>query len=718
MKHNLYIYILIFLASVSFSATAQDKNGSSRFSRKGIASNLASAPQEIPDSLLIPDSAMLKSKPIIAYRLADLGEPYIAPMDTERMNYGATTLVEAQSLAIGYLSNLGSPAQSKIFADRKEARDFTYADPYDYYITTPTNAKFYDSKIPYTNVTYSQAGAGTSREDDLKGILTWNIGKKINLGAEMDYIYGRGQYQSNGTKLLNYRFFGSYRTDRYELNAHIYNFNFVNYENGGLANDKYITNPEDFAVGRQQVPRAEYPVRFTNVWNRVRGKQYFLAHRYNLGFTRTIEPKDTAEQATTEIFIPVSSIIHTFTYEDFFRRFTATDNNTPNIDNAYLRPTDPNTSFDPNRQRLTNIFGIDQNLNDAASSWQASNTVALSLREGFQDWAKFGLAAFARIENRQFKLPATIPGLIYDETNGTGPNPQPDNLDYDPNATHNEFSTYIGANLSKQQGTILTYNAHGELCMAGSDIGEFRLAASLRTTFPVFGKQAAISANGYIRNVTPPFFQRMHHSRYFWWDNTTRPLSKTRQFRAEGQIEWDYTNTTVTVSAENLQNHIYFNQQAMPEQHNGHIQILTARIQQNFYHRALGWENSITYQLSSQPDILPLPQLAAFTNIYVHTKLARVLTIQLGVNAWYHTRYYAPYYEPATQQFILQDQTPVGHYPLVNAYVNFHLKQARFFAMLYNASSAIISEPAYFSLQHYPLNPMLLKLGVAVTFRN
>ena len=71
-----------------------------------------------------------------------------------------------------------------------------------------------------------------------------NFGKKINVGGEMDYIYSRGYYNSNGNKLLSYRFFGSYITDRYELNAYLSNFNFVNYENGGLTNDQYITNPE------------------------------------------------------------------------------------------------------------------------------------------------------------------------------------------------------------------------------------------------------------------------------------------------------------------------------------------------------------------------------------------------------------------------------------------------------------------------------------------
>ena len=91
--------------------------------------------------------------------------------------------------------------------------------------------------------------------------------------------------------------------------------------------------------------------------------------------------------------------------------------------------------------------------------------------------------------------------------------------------------------------------------------------------------------------------------------------------------------------------------------------------------------------------------------------------VQLGANMYYNTSYYAPYYEPATQQFQIQDEVKVGNFPLVNAYVNFHLKQARFFVMGYNLGSKFVN-PNYFSLAHYPLDPFVLKMGVAVTFNN
>ena len=94
-----------------------------------------------------------------------------------------------------------------------------------------------------------------------------------------------------------------------------------------------------------------------------------------------------------------------------------------------------------------------------------------------------------------------------------------------------------------------------------------------------------------------------------------------------------------------------------------------------------------------------------------------MLTIQIGGNLYYHTDYYAPYYEPATQQFLLQDEVKVGNYPLINAYANFHLKQARFFIMAYNLGSKFV-KPNYFSLAHYPLDPMTLRMGISVTFNN
>ena len=466
------------------------------------------------------------------------------------------------------------------------------------------------------------------------------------------------------------------------------------------------TFDEYFPEGRPSDTKS-YDIRYlTNAWNRVRGKRYFLTQRYNLGFTRELEETDE-EGNPKEMFVPVSSIIHTIDYEDNRRRFIA--DNTALMDSSYI--------VDDNGLRFPRIYGLGATLDDQTSSWNLKNTIGLSLREGFQDWVKFGLTAFVRLEKRRFKLEPKIEGIDYGEY-GRGPYFSVDNVDLKnlPTADiYDEFSTYVGAELSKRQGSILTYNARGELCMVGSDVGEFRVTGDLQTRFKLFKKDAVIKADAYIKNTTPAFYLRHNHSRYFWWDNPN--FNMTQQIYAGGEVYLESSKTTLKAGVESIQNYIYFNKEGFPVQHGSNLQVVSARIKQDFRFRAFGWENEACWQLSSDKSVLPLPSLSAYSNMYLAVKLAKVLTVQLGANVYYNTAYYAPYYEPATQQFQVQNEVKVGNYPLINAYVNFHLKQARFFVMAYNLSSKF-AEPNYFSLAHYPLNPMVLKMGIAVTFNN
>jgi hypothetical protein len=722
MKRGLcYLFLLL-----SLSGTLSAQPG-----RRGLMPELSAAPKNLPDSILHQDSAERSINPITVFLLTDkLGERFIAPMDTMRLNFSNSTLLEGRGLAVSYLANIGSPAQSRIFSERDEDNDFIFANPYCYYITTPKNALFYDVKDPYTRITYARAGGQKSREEIFNGTLTSNFGKKLNIGADFDYTYVRGQYTSNSNKLLYYRLFGSYLSDRYEMHTYLRNYNYLNTENGGIRNDSLITHFDDYNDGKRPLDRQSFPTRFTNTWNRVKGTQVFLSHRYNLGFYRemTAGEKEEAEKkraikrkleelkegtlpgeehteasreenTATEpdifagtagdsgasdgeddlnaVFVPVSSIIHTLEYENNSRRFISNMNM---IDTCY-----------------ENRFGArDSTLDDYTSSWYLNNTIALSLREGFQDWAKFGLTAFINFEKRQFTLPSADDSL----RNTT---------------VYDEFSTYLGAELSKRQGKLLTYRARGELCLAGSDLGEFRADGEIKTQFRLSGKEAYVKATGYIRNLTPAFYARHHHSRYFLWDSG---LKNTQRVYVGGEIEVRQTQTKLTAGVESIQNFIYFGSKGTPEQYGGNLQLITARIRQDFRYKAFGWENEVAYQLSSEKSMLPLPLISAYTNIYLDFQLVKVLNLQIGADAHYHTAYYAPYYEPATQQFQTQGEVKTGNYPLINAYANFRLKQARFFVSGYNLSSLFIKPTNYFSLTHYPLNPMVIKLGISIYLNN
>lgn len=694
MKKALYIFAVLCISIFNLFAQRDIKGGAG-----GGSFSLSSRNTEERDSISM-DSLLRSGKRITVYNLTKrIGDKYEIERDTSILNTAQKTYMEHNGISVGYLANIGSPAQSRIFSERKEARDFIFADAYTYLIMTPENAKFYDTKVPYTEMLYHKTFGTDKSEERLSGMMTFNFGKKLNVGADFDYLYSRGQYYSSGSKLYNFRIFTSYHTDRYNLNAYFYNQNYVNFENGGLTEDEYVKNPDWDSQGGKTKDTRDYPVKFTtgNVWNRVKGKTFFLTHRYNLGYT-TDETDETDEE-----FVPVASIIHTLDYSDNFRRFIAKEN-TPLLDTIY-------SSLSGEYGMPLNKYNLKDTLtlNDRMEMSQIKNTIGLSMREGFKDWVKFGLTAFVSFENRSFEYPSDNRNLSDSIVRYT---------------KKKEFTTYVGGELSSRSTDFLTYYAFGELGVVGDDIGEFRVNGHVQTNFKLFGKEASVKALGRIENTTPAFFQRHYYSRYFTWNNND--FGKIQRYYLGGEVNLGSTNTTLSAGVENVTNYVYFASNGLPTQHKGSIQILNARLKQNFYFRGFGWENEIVGQLGSKDNVLPLPTLSAYSNLYVYFKVAKVMTVQLGADVRYFSEYYAPYYEPATQQFQLQKEkyndpnmkrVKVGNYPLINAYANLHLKQAKFFVSAYNLGSMFL-ETNHFSFAHYPLNPFTIKLGVSVYFNN
>lgn len=562
---------------------------------------------------------------------------------------------------------------SRLFEERKEPRDFIFADPLDPYIASPQDDIDLDTKIPYAHLTYTFNGSDQKKEERLKGLLTRNFGKPLNLGGEVDYIYSRGHYRSNGNKAVSYRLFAGFRSERYEAQAYLSNYYFMTAENGGLTNDGYITNPSQFTDGRRTIDSKAFPVRFFDVFNTVRDKQFFLTHRYHLGSRQPF--------GDTLRFVPIATLEHTFAYTANRRHFTSTSLTA--LDTCYPQRYAP----------------ADSALHDRPSSSSLHNTFSLSLREGFRDWVRFGLAAFLRIEQRKYAMPALV-----DDSLSSLP------------LRSKEFSTYVGGEWSKQQGRFLTYHARGEICLLGDDLGELRLNAHLRTRFPLAGKDAAFSAHASLTNLTPPFFLRRYHSRYFVWNNA---FAREHHALLSASILLDATQTRLHAGIRNIRNYIFI-QHAAPAQFSGNIQVLSARLAQTFRLGILGWDNQAVLQHSSHPRLLPLPLLCLYSDAWIDLKPVPVLSLRLGCDLHYFTSYHAPYYQPATMLFHLQppDQSiAVGNFPLLNAYAAFHLKQTHFFVAASNLASLFLS-PAYFSLPHYPLNPFLFKAGISVRFND
>lgn len=681
MKRSLLIYLfLLFLGTLNAQVQSiRSQNGN--FNNRDRFGNQVD-PNRQPQNL--NDSVDIQSLPpqVFMWKLNEqFGERTMVAADTASLNFQNTNLMGGMYGQYNYLGNLGSPRQSRIFFDRNNDAPTIFMAPLSSFYFTPDQGYFTNSNIPYTNLTYYKAGNKINGEERFKSYFSVNVNKRLAFGFNIDYLYGRGQYANQATSYFNAGLFASYIGERYQMQAVYNNFFMKMNENGGITNDGYITRPDTLADGKKEYEANNIPVHLESTSNRNKNFYVYLTHRYRLGFERNIEKIDTVKNDTTQTyeFVPVTSFIHTMKVERSRRRFSSNDRNV-----------------------YENNYFSDAGTRDTTTAFSIKNTLAVALLEGFNRYAKAGLTAYISHKYSHYDLMDPL-SLNREEVHRP--------------KRYKEQEVFVGGELAKRQGNLLHYNINGEVGIAGEAIGEFRLKGDADLNFRLGKDTVNLYARANITNLRPSFYMRHYHSNHFYWDNDN--FDKEFRTRIEGELNIDRWGTNLVAGIENIKNYTYFNQHALPEQCSENIQVLTAQLTQNFKLGILHLDNKVTYQKSSNESVLPLPELSTYHNLYILTKIAKkVLTVQLGAEATFFTKYYAPAYTPAIQQFHLQsadDKVEIGGYPVVNAYCNLHLKRTRIFVMMYHVNAGM-GNRNYFTVPHYPLNPRMLKIGVSWNF--
>jgi hypothetical protein len=91
------------------------------------------------------------------------------------------------------------------------------------------------------------------------------------------------------------------------------------------------------------------------------------------------------------------------------------------------------------------------------------------------------------------------------------------------------------------------------------------------------------------------------------------------------------------------------------------------------------------------------------------------LTLQVGIDAKFNTKFYGYAYMPATAVFYLQDDMKMGNYPNLGFYIGAKIKRFRVFFKLSNFNSTFM-KPTFFSLYRLPDNPFAFNYGISWEF--
>jgi len=648
--------------------------------------------------LSLPFSGVAKQKEMIppptAWEpLQPLGLREACGIDTLEYNYFQASVPSARSDAWVTTGNYGAEGINMIFDERLPYSDFFLGDALRTW--KPRTRKFYNSRIPMTILGYTTGGGRDTAQDHLTATFSGNIDRKSQVGALLSYLYSKGSYANQATNDLTWGFSGSHIGDRYEFQGYFYHYNLLNKENGGITDPLYITDPAEVQGGVTSVDPKSIPTRLSNAHTRNVGTDLWLNNRYKVGFWRVDATVDSLGQEIpdslqTRTYIPVTSFVWTLHYCE--QKHIFTDNST----------AETNEFFE-------NTFLNSAGTYDRTTYWSLANTVGVQLLEGFHKYAPFGLSAYLTYEMRRFNQ---TPDTLDHNDPSLGLTPMPEGA-AEMAAKESQNLAWVGGQLTKLKGSVLTYDATAEFGVIGDVAGDLRLRGNVRSRVPLLGDSLRIHAYGEFLNEETPYLLRHYRSNHFIWNND---FGKQRTYAFGGEVSLGRTGTTLSAGIKNLQNYVYFGEDFMPRQHGGSVQVFHARIQQNLRFGILNWRNTVTYQTSTDDNVLPLPKLAVYSNLFLLCKIA-TLHLQLGVDCDWYSKFYAPAYQPATASFANQHEQKVGNYPFMNVYANMKLGRTRFYVMMSHINQGWFSND-YFSTVGYPLNPRRFQLGLSVDFAN
>ena len=621
--------------------------------------------------------------------------------DTLMLNYHDLDIQQRYSLSNVTNGNvLVSPIESRVVQDRLQTIDDPLAWSLTPYVITPQQQRYFNTTTPYSSVAYKKGFVNGHEENDLSFLFTGNIGRKLNLGVEMEYLNSVGHYANTAGKLYRGSLWGSYDGDHYSMHGAFGWSQLSAFDNGGLQ------NIEDL---RSSLKPEDLPVRL----NAMTGYRYLSGYLHNqYAITREREYHDTIEVERDGQRIKMDTIkvehIPLITFSHVFE--------TNNSNRRYIEKTANQGFYD-------HTYYDDSQTNDSSDVLTIRNTIAVTFCEAYNTKLKFGITAFAMNECQRFLFGS----LQYRSYTLEGQENTLDNcssiVQSVPLMTpiHWTNNTFVGGAVHKHSGKYVRYHVEGQVCVAGYKIGEFDVNGRIQTQFNAGKYPMMISARAYAKSVTPHYYLQHYRSNHIQWENN---FDFTYRFMGGATLEYPtkWIKPRIDFSFENLTHPIYVSATDWkPRQYNGNVQIITADVGLDLTTPWINLENRVVFQHTTNDSVMSVPMFILQHRLYYHGTWFKALDAQIGVDVRYFTRYHAPILCPATSMFAQQQETNIGNYPWMNIYANFYVRsiRLRFFAQYQHINHLFMKNNInYFAMPGYPTNRDVFRAGLAWHFYN
>ena len=587
-----------------------------------------------------------------------------------------------QDVGATWLGMPGSAVQSYNFFNRDKEETVSFYAPYESWTYTAANLPMFNTKTPYTELEYygNLFNSSTLSADSYRVFTTQNIFPELNIALEMKRHGGAGTLQNEQTNNRTYFVAGNYLGKKYLAHGGMIFNSMTRQESGGVQ--------DNFWIRDTTVDAREITVNLAAATNRYNKRTFFFDQSYRIPFefieqlrhrgdSTWIKPDSLNTDITTG-FIGSSS-----EYTVYSKKYV--DETSSDLSAFY------NDVFNINPTKST----------DSLRAMRLDNRIFVRLQPWKED------AVVSKIEGG---IGDRLQSFYHFEPGGYLKKPD--------NARWNTLYTYVGAEGRLKQ--YLEWDAMGLYNFAGYEANDFSVQANARINLFPFRRQPksplSVSAHFETTLKEPGFYEQHLYTNHYSWDNEFGKVSTTR---ITGSVDIPKWKLNASVGYALLANNIYYDTLGIVRQNAVPMSVLSASLRKDFVFGPVHLENSALFQVSSNPDVLPLPALALNLRWFLQFVVVdpKTMIMQIGANTRYTTKWYAPSFNPVAGVFMNQKEEQYGNCPVFDVFVNFQWKKVSLFLKMENMGNGWPADRHdYFTAHHYIQTPATLKFGISWPF--
>jgi len=653
----------------------------------------------ILETYILPDS--LKFKRIISWtHERDFHNLKIREPDTTYNYRFYDYPFQRGSVNAYWLGVVGSPVQDYDFTKRKSEDDVLIYDTQQSWTFSPATMPMYNTKTAYTELGYSGGLFDTSVKlvENVHVLVTQNIFPSWNLMVSFDSYSAKGMLTREQARNRTFTFGTNYLGKKYLMNAG-YIFNGVNMqENGGLASNAERDRKYDDA--------RELNVALSNAESHLQKHSVFVDQQLRIPFyflEKWFKKKSPADSTVTAFadsldgVKPAEAARPKPLDENITTAFVGHSSDLSFYKRIYDDKISLGTKDTVGRKFFNDVFNYNPTTShDSLRTMKLENKIFLRL----QPWAQEAVVS---------KIDAGIGNRIT-----TYSNLDPSLLKQAAGTTWN--TTYLYAGVEGKVKQYFDWNALGHYSLFGSEAGDFDVSANARFNVFPFRKHRehpiSFDVNFSTSLRRPAYYVQHLYTNHYSWDNDFTRVSDTR---IKGTVDIPVWKFRTYVAYSLIGNGIYFDDKGTPQQSASAANVLTVGLDKDFVLWKFHLDHKLLFQLSSNTLVANVPTFAANLRYYIQFPLGKVdkkaMDMQIGVNGWYNTLWYAPGWNPVLGVFHNQSKNLYGNSPYFDVFLNVRWHRTCLFVKYENALMNIATKDFY-SADHYLRTHRVFKFGI------